>query len=105
MTDERAQKLLRDIPSELKDALVAQAEFDGTNMNDVAVSILAEAYGVPFTPSEKRTPGLTDALDISIQMPKRLRRKLNIEAARQETTATDLILAELLGYFRIDAAA
>lgn len=106
MNEDQAQKLLRNIPPALKRALIAEVKATGTNMNDVAVGIIADAYGMKFRPSEKRTPGLTRATNVGLTMPKRLLRQLNIEAAKKGTTATELMMVELLYYFDLleDAA-
>ena len=42
------------MPAPLKGALVRETARRGTNVNDVAVGILADQLGVPFTPSGRR---------------------------------------------------
>lgn len=102
---ERTQKIIRNIPPALKDALMDEAERRESNMNDVAVSILADAWGVPFTPTGKLTPGWTDATTVGLVMPRRLRRKLNVEAARRDTNATALVLDTLMDHFKLGTIA
>lgn len=102
---EKAQKIIRDIPPKLKRALAQAAADQATNMNDVAVGIIADAYGVSFTPSGKGTPGYVDPTTLPLMMPRVLRKKVNVDAARKETTATDLILDLLLAYFDLSVAA
>jgi hypothetical protein len=100
--DERTQKIIRNVPPALKDALMDEAERRGTNMNDVAVAVLAEAYGIPFVPTGKASPGWTDSTTMGFGMPRRLRKRLNEKAARQETTATALMLDTLLDHFGLE---
>jgi hypothetical protein len=39
------------LPVELKGAIVAEVERQGTNMNDLCVAALARRFGQPFSPS------------------------------------------------------
>lgn len=103
---ERAQKIFRGIPSALRAELIAEAERTGTNMNDVAVQILADRFGMSFKPSGKLSPGWADKpMAQSLTMPRRLRRRYNVEAARLETDATSLMLDTLMDHFKLETVA
>ena len=42
------------MPGSLKRALVREVARRESNLNDVAVALLAERFGVPFAPSRRR---------------------------------------------------
>ncbi len=100
----RVQKVV-EFPPALKQALIDAAEADGSNMNDVAVAILADEFGHSFAPTGKATPGITDAERTSLSMPKPLRRKIHVAAARRDIPALDLMLEVLCRYFPVRCAA
>ncbi|MGH3057443.1 MAG: hypothetical protein ACRDPP_04295, partial [Gaiellaceae bacterium] len=65
-------------------------------MNDVAVSILAERFGVDFEPSGRRggsTPGASGA--VLLRVPPRLKAALNDEADSSASTTNQLVVDTL----------
>jgi myo-inositol-1-phosphate synthase len=90
------------MPAPLKRALAREVARRGETMNDVAVSILAERFGVPFQPSGRRggsRPGASG--DVLLRVPPTLKKALQDEAARSAGTANQLVVdaldAELRG--------
>ena len=57
MARERTEVLVR-MPVELKRRLADEVRERGSNLNDVAVEILASRFGIPFDPTgRKGSPG------------------------------------------------
>lgn len=97
---------LRRFPESLKNALAAQAAEQGTNLNDVAVAILATTFGVnSFSPSGRKSAGLSTSTYINLEMPERLRRRINSKAADQGRTGRELIIEVLAASLGIVATA
>lgn len=102
---ESRQKIVN-FPVVLKRALIAAAEADESNMNDVAVAVLAKKFGVRFTPSGMSTPGLDPRITrTGLLMPIPLHRKIKIEAARRDMHGNDLIVQVLSTHFGLRKAA
>ncbi len=49
------------MPGSLKRALVREVARRESNLNDVAVALLAERFGVPFSPSGRRRKAIPGA--------------------------------------------
>jgi myo-inositol-1-phosphate synthase len=84
------------MPLAIKRALVREVARRGSNLNDVAVELLAERFGVPFAPSRRRRkaiPGPAGA--VLLRMPPELRRELKTAADRRRTNVNDLVLMTL----------
>ena len=65
-------------------------------MNDVAVSILAERFGVEFEPSGRRRKVLAGSSPVHLlRVPQQLKDEIHAEASRTGTNANDVILAAL----------
>jgi hypothetical protein len=82
------------MPLPLKRWLAAGAAATRTNMNDIAVAVLAHRYEIPYMTSgveATRAPGDSTAL-VTLMMPRELRRAINIEAAELETSASRLVI-------------
>jgi myo-inositol-1-phosphate synthase len=99
VAETRSGVLVR-LPAGLKQRLVDEVSSRGTSLNDVAVSILAARFAVPFTPSGRRSlaPGGTG--DVLLRMPRELKEKLTRRAQDRRRSTNDLIvetLAERLG--------
>ncbi|HXV56782.1 MAG TPA: inositol-3-phosphate synthase [Gaiellaceae bacterium] len=95
MAASRTSLLVR-MPSALKRSLAREVARRGSTMNDVAVSILAERFGVDFEPSGRRggsRPGASGA--VLLRVPTRLRTALKDEAARTAVTTNGLVVATL----------
>jgi myo-inositol-1-phosphate synthase len=84
------------MPVAIKRSLVREVARRGSNLNDVAVSLLAERFGIPFSPSGRRRkviPGAAGA--VVLRMPPELRRELRAAAERQHGNVNDLVLLTL----------
>ena len=83
------------MPSSLKRALVREVARRGGNLNDLATGILAERFGVPYTPTGRRSP-LAGASGVTLlRMPEALKASIDAEATRTGSHANDVILQVL----------
>jgi myo-inositol-1-phosphate synthase len=87
-------------PAALKRALVRETARRGISLNDVAVGHLADAFGLPYEPTGRRSglPGASPV--VLLRMPPALKQAIHDEAARAGEHANDVIvrvLAERLG--------
>jgi myo-inositol-1-phosphate synthase len=84
------------MPAHLKGALVRETARRGSNVNDVAAGILADAYGVRYAPSGRRRKVLAGSSPVLLlRIPQELKDEIHAEAARAGVNANDLILAAL----------
>jgi myo-inositol-1-phosphate synthase len=84
------------MPPAIKRALVREVARRDSNLNDVAVTLLAERHGVRFDPSGRRRrviPGAAGA--VVLRMPAKLRAALKESARERDQNVNDLILATL----------
>jgi myo-inositol-1-phosphate synthase len=91
----RAGILVR-MPTPLKGALVRETARRGSNVNDVAAGILAEEFGVAYTPSGRRRKVLAGSSPVLLlRVPQELKDEIQAEASRSGAHANDIILAAL----------
>jgi myo-inositol-1-phosphate synthase len=84
------------MPAHLKDALVRETARRGSNVNDVAAGILADAYGVSYSPSGRRRKVLAGSSPVLLlRVPHQLKNEIRTEATRRGANANDVILAAL----------
>ena len=84
------------MPASLKDALVREVARRGSNVNDVAAGILADTFGVLYTPSGRRRKVLAGASPVVLlRVPQELKDEIHAEATRLGANANDVILAAL----------
>jgi myo-inositol-1-phosphate synthase len=84
------------MPPHLKGALVRETARRGSNVNDVAVGLLADAYGVVYAPSGRRRKVLAGSSPVLLlRVPHELKDEIHAEAARSGAHANDVILAAL----------
>jgi myo-inositol-1-phosphate synthase len=95
MAASRTSILVR-MPPALKSALAREVASRGSTLNDIAVGILAERFGVPFRPSGRRgsVPGASGA--VLLRVPPELKARLASEAEASAST-TNRIVVETLG--------
>ena len=80
------------MPGSLKRALVREVARRGSNLNDVAVALLAERFGIPFSPSGRRRKVVPSAAGaVVLRMPADLRRELKASAQRRKQNVNDLV--------------
>jgi myo-inositol-1-phosphate synthase len=82
-------------PLSLKRALIRETARRGVSLNDVAVGLLAEEFGVPYRPSGRRSalPGASPVL--LLRMPPDLKHAIEKEAGRAGSSSNDVILRAL----------
>ena len=84
------------MPGSLKGALVREAARKGSNVNDVAVGLLAAAFGVSHVPSGRRRKVLAGGTPVVLlRVPEELKDEIQAEASRSDSNANDVILAAL----------
>src|SRR5919109_5591012 len=96
MAASRKVSLLVRMPPPLKRALAREVVRRRGTMNDVAVSILAERFGVRFEPSGRRgasTPGASGA--VLLRVPAELKEALRAEARSSASTTNTLVVDTL----------
>ena len=83
------------MPFSLKGALVRETARREASLNDVAVGLLADAFGVPFTPSGRKSPLPGASPVVLLRVPADLKHEIEAEARRAEQSANDVILGTL----------
>lgn len=80
-----SDRLIRNVPADVKRRLVEDADRMQVSVNQVALTILGAWYQVPVAESGKRTyPASPDVLTIVLQAPKALQRKIELAAVRND---------------------
>ena len=79
------------MPDELKRRLAREVAERGSNLNDVAVGILASRFAVPFEPSRRKGAPPKEAGDVLLRMPGELRDLLRQRAADRGRNTNDFI--------------
>jgi len=83
------------MPFSLKGALVREVARRGGSLNDVATGLLAERFGVSFTPSGRKSPLPGPSPVVLLRMPPELKREIQAAARRRKLTVNDLVLLTL----------
>jgi myo-inositol-1-phosphate synthase len=84
------------MPAQLKGALVRETARRESNVNDVAAGILADEFGVPYSPSGRRRKVLAGSSPVLLlRVPQELKDEIHAEASRRGSNANDVILAAL----------
>jgi myo-inositol-1-phosphate synthase len=83
------------MPPSLKDALVREVARRGGNLNDVATGILAERFGVGYTPTGRKSPLAGSGGAALLRMPAELKRRIDAEASATGSNINELILTNL----------
>jgi len=94
MTASRKTVLVR-MPAKLKRRLADEVARTGSNLNDVAVGMLASRFGVPFKPSGRQAAAPGESGDVVLRMPPELSAKLKRRASERRGNTNDLILDTL----------
>ena len=93
-TSQRKGVLVR-APFSLKEALVRETARRGASLNDVAVGILADAFGVDYVPTNRRSPLPGSSPVVLLRMPEELKTAIQAKASRLGSNTNDVILALL----------
>ncbi|HET6624369.1 MAG TPA: inositol-3-phosphate synthase [Gaiellaceae bacterium] len=84
------------MPAPLKGALVRETARRGSNVNDVAAGILADEFGLDYTPTGRRRKVLAGGSPVLfLRVPQELKDEIHAEASRRDSNANDVILAAL----------
>jgi myo-inositol-1-phosphate synthase len=84
------------MPAPLKGALVRETARRSSNLNDVAVGILADEFGVRYTPTGRHRKVLAGGSPvILLRVPQELKSEIQAEASRRDSNANDVILSAL----------
>jgi myo-inositol-1-phosphate synthase len=83
------------MPGDLKQRLADEVARTRSNLNDVAVGILASRFGVPFEPSGRQAAAPGESGDVILRMPPELSTKLKRRATERRGNTNDLILDTL----------
>ncbi len=84
------------MPAPLKEALVRETARRSSNVNDVAAGLLAEEFGIDYTPTGRRRKVLAGSSPVLLlRVPQELKDEIHAEASRRDSNANDVILAAL----------
>jgi myo-inositol-1-phosphate synthase len=83
------------MPAQLKRRLVHETEARARNLNDIAVGILADRFGVPYDGSGRRSPAAGTSGVVLLRLPPALKRRIQLEAFERGTNTNDVILETL----------
>ena len=83
------------MPAELKRRLADEVAERGSNLNDVAVEILAARFGVPYEPTGRKGSPRGSGREVLLRMPKQLKERLRERATDRRRTTNDLIVDTL----------
>jgi myo-inositol-1-phosphate synthase len=95
MAKRNLKSILVRMPTTLKRRLAREVARRESTLNDVAVEILADEFGVDFQPSGRRGPVPGDTGVVLLRMPPELKRKLDA-AARERRSSTNKVVVEAL---------
>src|SRR5436190_8999844 len=83
------------MPPQLKRRLVHETEARDSNVNDVAVGILADRFGVAYEGSGRRNAAAGASGVVLLRLPPTLKRRLQLEAFERGSNTNDVILETL----------
>lgn len=89
------QLYIRNFPAELKAALAALADAEGTNFNDLAVARLAELHRVAYERRPHRSTGIGSSPSVVLVMPRALRAKIKAQAGGRDVPADRYVIGLL----------
>jgi hypothetical protein len=90
----RVQIILTEMPLEQRQALAADAEERNVSRNEALVSVLCQAYNVVYEPARSSFRPVDDTdleKPITFEVPKKVRDKIRVSAARQNATMAGLV--------------
>lgn len=102
MTD-RVEIVVQDIPEQLRDRLVLDAQERDVSINEAAVSILADKYGVERDPSTRPHRGGGVSSQLLLAMPVELRTAIRVHAAETGLTMRGVVMQALCEVYGLEA--
>jgi myo-inositol-1-phosphate synthase len=79
----------------LKQALIRETARQGVSLNDVAVGLLAESFGVSYQPSGRRSPLPGASPVLLLRMPSDLKHEIEKDARRSGSSSNQVIVRAL----------
>lgn len=104
MESDTATLMLRFIPARLKGKIKRRVEQEGTNMNDVLVKLLADAYGVKFEGTGVRRLRIGTSSQINLKVPAELKDLLERDAYAKRETERNLAVEIICEEFDVPFA-
>jgi myo-inositol-1-phosphate synthase len=83
------------MPAPLKGRLIQAAETQDSNVNDVAVGMLADRFGVSYQGSGRRGGAAGSSGVVLLRLPPALKRRIQLEAFERGRNTNDVILETL----------
>ena len=83
------------MPPSLKRALIREVARRGASLNDVAAGLLADSFGVRYTPTGRRSPLPGSSPVVLLRLPSELKYAIEAEAHSTQSHANDVILVAL----------
>jgi myo-inositol-1-phosphate synthase len=102
MARRESKSLLVRMPAELKVRLADEVRRRSSTLNDVAVGILAERFGVPFEPSGRKGPAPGDSPVALLRVPPELKRRLEEAAAERGSNTNRVVVQSLAGELGVE---
>src|ERR687895_633102 len=91
MADSTRKSVIVRMPAPLRARLAREAGRGAGSLNDLAVGILGERYGIAVRPSGRKGPAPGASGVVVLRMPDRLKRRLAAEAKREGAPPNDTI--------------
>lgn len=100
--EETSKLLVRNVPPRLKGKIVRRVRDEDRNMNDVLVQILADKYGLPYTPSGRKAGNreVGASATIMLNLPPEIRAAIDFDAQTSGDTVRNTavrVISEALG--------
>lgn len=99
----RVEIVVQDVPPELREVLVADAAERDISINETAVGILADHYGVERKPSTRAHRPPSGSTQLLLAVPDELRTALRLYAARTGATMRGAVIKVLSDHYGIPA--
>ncbi len=99
---ERVEIVVQDIPQDLRAKLVEDAASRDISINEAAVGLLSEAYGVEREPSTRPHRGSRGSTQILLSVPDELRTAVRLHAAREGITMRGCVIRTLSEHYGIE---
>lgn len=97
----RVEIIVQAVPATLREAIAADAEGRNVSLNEAAVSVLADRFGVAREPSGVPFTGASVKETMLLSVPDELRRRIRLEAAAQGVTMRGTVLKALAQHYGI----
>lgn len=98
----RVEIVVQDVPPDLREKLVADAEARNVSINEAAVAPLAEHFGVEREPSGRGFRGESGSSQLLLAVPDELRTAVRLMAARKGATIRGIVIDVLSDHYGLD---